>query len=321
MALMWISTAWASYGQMRLDGVTFLLAALALYMWSFALAVMVGVKLGKYRIFVVAASAATVALAILLLAVFGDGKATMNQRPLGGGAVFVILLLAAVPAMLAAPVLQLARGISSRLPLTLLVGALVLVHAGTALHLLLQYRLEDRAQGQARTLAPGQLLPHVTASRQRAADSRLSPYVWNEQAELKWIVIGLNHLPFIESPTPLSDEDAQALALLVKLSAGTESAHYTWRLEGKLFWDRLVRAAAEDRPAVAAGLTKQQAGQFVETIGVPHVDWLCTPLAEPHTEKAFGHVWTLLSAGDKQRFGNAIQEKCGRPLATPARRR
>jgi activator of Hsp90 ATPase-like protein len=309
--------AWASYAQFRLDGITFLLAVVLLYWWGVALAIGLALGGGKRKVFVIAATAVTVVLVSLLIAVFADGRATMHQRPLGMWGMFVVLLLAAVPAMLAAPVLQLAqhaRGTSSRLPMAMLVGALVLVPVGSGLHLLLQEMLETRTHNQARALTPGRILPHVIASRHRAAGSWLSPYLWNEEAELKWIIIGLGRLSFIESPAPISDEDTQALALLVKLSAGTGNASYTWMLEGKLAWDRLMRAAAGDRFAAAAGLTKQQAQQLTEYIGVPHADWLCTPLADPETERALGHVWTLLSENDKQRFSTAIREKCGRSI-------
>jgi hypothetical protein len=203
--------------------------------------------------------------------------------------------------------------------MAILVGALAVAAAGSVLHLLLQEVLENRALNQARALAPGRILPHVIASRDGAANSWLSPYLWNEEAELKWIIIGLARLGFIESPAPISSEDTQALALLVKLSAGTGNAHYAWTLESKLIWDRLMRAAAGDRFAVAAGLTQQQAQQFNEYIGVPHADWLCTPLADPETKRAFDHVWTLLSDHDKNQFSTAIREKCGRAIGAPAK--
>jgi hypothetical protein len=314
--------AWASYAQMRLEGLTFLLAVALLCQWGVLLAVALALGWGKHKVFVIAATAVTGVLVSLLIAVFGDGRATMHQRPLGMWAMFVVLLLAAVPAMLAAPFLQLAwhaRGNSSHLPMAMLVGALALVPVGSVLHLLLQESLENRVLNQARALAPGRILPHVIASRHRAANSWLSPYLWNEEAELKWIIIGLGRLGFIESPAPISSEDTQALALLVKLSAGTRNTYYAWTLESKLIWDRLMRAAAGDRFAVAAGLTEQQARQFNEYIGVPHADWLCTPLADPETKKAFDHVWMLLSDHDKNQFSTAIREKCGRAIGAPAK--
>ena len=315
--------AWASYGNMRLEGVTFLLAVLLLYLWGASLALGLALGWGKRKVFVIGATAVTGALVALLIAVFGDGNATMHQRPLGMGAIFVVLLLAAVPVMLVAPFLQLAwhaRRTSSHLPMAMLVGLLFLVPVGSIVHLVLQEVLETRALERARALKPGGILPHVIESRQRAAGSWLSPYLWSEQAELKWIIIGLGRLGFIESPAPISDEDTQALALLVKLSAGTRNASYTWTLESKLVWDRLMRAAAGDRLAVAAGLTKQQAGQFTQYIGIPHADWLCTPLADPETGKAFDHVWTLLpDDGDKRQFSTNIREKCGRSIGAPAK--
>jgi len=307
---------------MRLDGLTFLLAVALLYGWGVVLAIGLALGGGKRKVLVIAATAVTGALVYLLIAVFADGRATMHQRPLGMWGVFVVLLLAAVPALLAAPVVQLAqhaRGISSRLPVALLVGALVLVPVGSVLHLLLQETLQQRALDQARALTPGRILPHVTASRQSAAGSWLSPYLWNEEAELKWIIIGVGRLGFVESPAPVSDDDAQALALLVKLSAGTGNAIYTWPLEAKLFWDRLMRAAPGDRFAVATVLTGHQAENFIEYIGKPHADWLCAPLAEPQTGKALVHVWTLLSEQNKTQFSTAIQEKCGRSIGAPAK--
>lgn len=323
-ALAWAPAAWASYGQMRLDGITFFLAVLLLYLWGAPLALGLALGWGRRMVVVIAATAVTVALASLLIAVFGDGRAAMQPRPLGMGGMFVVLLLlAAVPVMLVAPFLQLAwhaRGRSSHLPMAMVVGALFLVPLGSIAHFLLQEVLETRALARARALTPGQVLPHVIASRDRAAGSWLRPYLWSEEAELKWIIIGLGRLDFIESPAPISDEDTQALALLVKLCAGTRNASYTWTLEGKLVWDRLMRAAAGDRLAVAKGLTKQQAGQFIQYIGIPHADWLCTPLADPETEKAFNHVWTLLpDDGDKRQLSTNIREKCGRSIGAPAK--
>lgn len=306
---------------MRLEGLTFLLVVVLLYLWGVLLAFALALGWGKRKVFVIAATAVTSALVSMLIMVFGDGSATMHQRPLGVWAMFVVLLLAAVPAMLAAPFLQLAwhaRGTSSRLPLAMLVGALALVPVGSTLHFMLQESLASRTLEQARSLAPGRILPHVIASRHRAANSWLSPYLWSEEAEMKWIIIGVGRLSFIESPVPISDEDTQALALLMKLSAGKGYATYTWVLEGKLAWDRLMRAAAGDRFALATSLTKQQAQQFTEYIGVPHADWLCAPLADPETEKALDHVWTLLSDHDKRQFSMRIQEKCGRSIGVPA---
>lgn len=324
LGLAFAPAAWASYAQMRLDGLTFLLAVWLLYSWGVPLAIALALGWGKRMVFVIAATVVTGALVYLLIAVFSDGSATMHRRPLNMGGMFVVLLLAAaVPAMLAAPVLQLAwhaRGAASRFPTAMLVGALVLVPAGSLVHFLLQEMLEKRTYDHARALTPGRILPHVIASRHRAAGSWLSPYLWNEEAELKWIIIGLGRLDFIQSPAPISGEDTQALELLVRLSAGTGNASYTWMLESKLFWDRLMRAAAGERLAVATGLTKWQAARFAEYIGMRHPDWPCTPLADPDTKNAFDHVWTLLPPDDdRTRFSTAIQEKCGTSIGGPAK--
>ena len=135
---------------------------------------------------------------------------------------------------------------------------------------------------------------------------------------MKWIIIGLG-LGFIDSPAPLSAEDTQALELLINASAGTGNDVYIGKLAGKLVWDRLMRAAASERPAVAAGLTKRQAQQFNERFGVPHADWLCTPLADPQTEKAFEQVWALLSEHDRKEFSSSVREKCGLSIGAPAK--
>ena len=205
--------------------------------------------------------------------------------------------------------------------MAMVVGALFLVPLGSIAHFLLQEMLETRALERARALKPGQVLPHVIASRERAARSWLSPYLWSEEAELKWMMIGLGRLGFIESPAPISDEDTQALALLVQSAAGTRNAGYTWMLQGKLVWDTLMRAAAGDRLTVAKGLTKQQAAQFMHSIGLPHTDWLCTPLADPETGRAFAHVWTLLpDDGDKQQLATRLREQCGKSIGAAASR-
>jgi hypothetical protein len=313
--------AWASYGQMRLDGLTFLLAVWLLYSWSVLLPVAL-VLWGKHKVFVIASTALTGVLVLMLIAVFNDGRATMHHRPLGMWGMFVVLLLAAVPVMLAAPFLQLARharGSSSRLPMAMLVGALVLVPAGSFLYYLLQESHKNHVLAQARALTPGGVLPHVTASRHRAANSWLSPYLWTEAAELNWIIIGLGRAGFIESPAPLSGEDTQALALLVELSARPGNHSYAWKLESKLIWDKLMRAGAGDKFTVVANLTNSQALNFIEYIGVPHAVWLCTPLAHAETKKAIDHVWTLLSDSDKNRFSTAIREKCDRAIGVPAK--
>jgi hypothetical protein len=314
--------AWASYGQMRLDGVNFFLAVLLLYLWGFPLALGLGLGWGKHKIFVFATTAVTVALTSLLIAALNDGRATMLQRPLGAWAVFVVLLLAAVPAMLAAPFLQRARharGKSSRVPVAMLVGALVLVPVGSFVYNLLQESHRNRVLAQARALTPGQVLPHVTASLHRAASSWLSPYFWNEEAESKWIAVGLGRAGFIESPAPLSSDDTQALALLVKSSARPGHFGHAWMLESKLIWDRLMRADPGDKFAVVADLRRPHALNFIAYIGVPHADWLCTPLEDPETKMAFDHLWALLSDPDKERFSTAIREKCGRAIGAPAK--
>jgi hypothetical protein len=301
---------------MRLDGLTFLLSVTLLCLWGVSLAIALALGLGKRKAFVIVATVVTGLLVFLLIAVFGDGRDTMQQRPLGMWAVFVVLLLAAVPVMLAAPLLQLAqhaRGTSGRLPTAILVAALVMVLVGSVAHALLENMLITRAYDQARALTPGRILPHVIASRQRAADSWLSPYLWNEEAELQRIIYGVGRLAFIDSPVPISsDDDTQALALLVKLSAGTGNEYDAGTLEGKLVWDRLMRSSAGDRFAIAAGLTKQQARAFTQFIGETHPNWLCTPLADPGTEKALNHLWTLLSENERREFSTRIREACGR---------
>jgi len=243
----------------------------------------------------------------------------MGRRPLNLWAMFVVLLLVASPVMLTVPFLQFAahaRGTSGRIPIAMMIGAVVLAPVGSIVHVCVQEILEKRAHDQARALTPGTILAHVVAARQRAAGSWLSPYIWNEEAELKWIIIGVGRLGFVESPNPLSDEDTQALALLVQSSVGTGNAAYAWTLQAKLAWDSLMRAGANERPAIAAGLTPQQARSFNEYIGVPHADWLCASLADPPTEKAFNHVWTLLADHDRKQFSTGIQEKCGRSFGT-----
>ena len=315
------AAAWASYGNMRLDGLGFLLAVVVLYQWGILLAFALALGWGKRKVFVIPATVVTSALVVLLIMAFGDGSATMQQRPLGGWAMFVVLLLAAVPVMLVAPIPQFAgreQGTSSRFPKALLIGALALVPIGAILHVVLQEIRATRVIDEARTVAPGRILPHVIASRQRAASSWLSPYLWSEEEQLKWIIIGLG-LGIVDSPEPLSAEDTQALELLVKASAGSKNEYYVGKLDGKLVWDRLMRATADDRPAVAAGLTKQQAQHFIEGFGVPHADWLCVPLTEPQAEKAFEHIWTLLQDHQKKEFSTALREKCGRSIGAPAK--
>ena len=326
-ALAWFAlaaapAARASYGQMKLDGVVFFFAATFLYAWGILLAM--GLALGgrKYKAFAVVASVVTALLAALLIASLHDGASTLQPRPLRMGAMFVVLLLAAVPVMLAAPIWQRAqhlRGQSSRLSLAVLVVAVLLPPAGSVLHLLTQERMANRAVAQARALAPGGLLPHVAASQQRAAESWLSPYLWNEAEASKRIIVGVSDLAFIESPVPLSAEDTQALERLLAAVAGDPYRFYTWKVEGKLAWDRLMRAAPAERVAVAARLTRAQADHLVEFIGVPHADWLCALLAEEETRKAFDKLWSLLADGERQRFAAAVRAKCGGQAVGPAR--
>jgi hypothetical protein len=150
--------AWASYAQMRLEGVTFLLAVMLLYLWCVPLAIALALGWGKRKVFVFAATAVTGVLVFLLIAVFSDGRATMHQRPLGMWAMFVVLLLATVPAMLAAPFLQLAwhaRGTSSRLPMAMLLGALVPSVGQSSTFCC---RNDEKHPQQARALTPGRIL-------------------------------------------------------------------------------------------------------------------------------------------------------------------
>ena len=321
-ALVCAPAAWASYAQMRLDGLAFLVAVVFLYWWCFPLAIALAMGWCRRTGVVIAATVVTAVLTTFLIAVFDDGRATLSQRPLSAWAMFVLLSLAAVPAMLAAPLPQFvfhARGIASRLPVAVLLGALVLVPAGSVIHYLLQETLQNRAFEQARELTPGGLLPHIAAARQRATRSWLSPYWWNEETELKWLIIGLGRLGFVENPAPLSADDTQALELLIKLSAGNGNALYISMLESKLAWDRLMRAAPGDRLAVVTGLTEPQASHFIHSIGMPHADWFCTPLADPETEKAIAQLWARLPPdNDRKRFAAAINEKCGKLIGAPA---
>jgi len=146
----------------------------------------------------------------------------------------------------------------------------------------------------------------------------LSPYLWSEDAEVQWIVIGLSQLPFIESPERLAEADAQALTHLVSSSAGKESGIYTGKLEGKLVWDRLMHSPASERAAIAARLTQQQAGRFTEYFGVPHADWLCASLADAQTRDALDRLWKLLWEPDGKQFAARILEKCGVAIGSAA---
>ena len=317
------SPAWASYGNMKLEGLAFAGSIVLLDCWAVLLALILAAGWAGRKLVVVLVTLVTAAAVGLLIAAFDDGSASLRQLPLGGWAMFAVLSMAMVPAMLAAPVLQFAahaRGHTGRLPTALLVSALLLALAGSAGHLLLLDRHAERALGQARALAPGQLLPHVTSSHDKAAASWLSPYLWTAREELKWIIIGVGHLNFIESPAPISSEDTQALALLVSSSVGNLNGLYTGRLEGKLLWDRLVPAAAPDRAAVAAGLTEAQAQRFSEYFGVPHADWLCAPLADAETAKALEHLWTLLTEHEQRQLSAAVRGKCNLVIGTPRAR-
>ena len=314
--------AWASYGQMRLEGAAFALVITALGFWGVLLAVALAAGLGKHKIFTIPATVVTGVLVAALIASLGDGSAAMRQRPLGGWMVFALLMMAATPVMLAAPLLQLAwhaQGRTSRVPAFILAVTLAFVTVGSLLFVALQESLERHALAQARSASQGQIMRHVVAARHTAAVAWLSPFVWTEGDEMKWVIIGVSNLPFIDGPAPLSDEDTRAVALLVTSSAATPNAIYTGRLEGKLVWDRLMRAVASDRAAVAAGLTQREARQFAAYIGVPHTDWLCTPLAGPETRNAIERLWTLLSENDKRDFSTRIKEKCAVAIGTAPR--
>lgn len=312
--------AWASYGQMRLEGVAFALVITALGFWGVLLAVALAAGLGKHKVFTILATGVTGALVIALVASLGDGSAAMRQRPLGGWAVFALLMMAATPVMLGAPLLQLAwhaYGRASRVPAFILAATLAFVTVGSLLFVALREGLERRAFAQARSASQGQIMQHVVAARHTPAVAWLSPFVWTEGDEVKWVIIGVSNLPFIDSAAPLSDEDTRAVALLVTSSAATPNAVYTGRLEGKLVWDRLVRAVANDRAAVVAGLTRREAQRFTEYIVVPHADWLCAPLAGPETRNAIERLWTLLPEHDQRQFSARIREKCAVAVGTP----
>lgn len=313
--------AWASYGQMRLDGAAFALAIMALGFWGVLLAVTLAAGLGKHKLFTILATVVTGVLLIALVASLRDGSAAMRQRPLGGWTVFALLTMAATPVMLAAPLLQLAwhaQGRTSSVPASILAATLAFVTVGSLLFVALREGLERHAFAQARSAPAGQIMRHVVAARHTPAVAWLSPFVWTEGDEVKWVIIGVNNLPFVDAAAPLSDEDTRAVALLVTSSAATPNAVYTGRLEGKLVWDRLMRAVASDRAAVVAGLTRREAQRFTEYIVVPHADWLCTPLADPQTRNAIERLWTRLPEHDKRDFSGRIREKCAVAVGTPA---
>jgi len=195
---------------------------------------------------------------------------------------------------------------------------LLLIPLGSLLHFAVQEGLERHAFARARSAAPGQVMRQVEAASHTRAAAWLSPFVWTEGEERKWLVIGLANLPFIDSPAPLSDEDTRAVELAVALSAGTPAEIYTGKLEGKLVWDRLMRAAPGEREAVAARLSKTQAQRFSDYIVTPHADWLCKPLADPETRNAANRLWTMLSENDRRQFSASIRDKCAIDIgATP----
>ena len=314
-ALACASSAWASYAQMRLDGIMFLLAAMVLYLWGILLALALAAGLARHKWVFVAATVVTLALTALLIIVWSDGRTTMSPRPLRGPAMFMVLMLASVPVMLAAPFLQWAgkdRTPPSVLPMWLLGGAVALAPVGSIAYSVVQDHYGERLHDRMRAAPAGQVQSHVAASRRGAAATWLAPYLWSEEEQVKWIVIGLANSPLVDSPAPLSPEDTQALAALVRAAPGTHSEDYTGKLEGKLVWDRLMRAAPADRPGVAAGVSKQEASQFNAYIVEPHADWLCKPLADPPTEQAFVRVAKTLSENERRQFETAVKEKCGR---------
>ena len=141
LALTAAPAAWASYGQMRLDGIAFALAAIALYFWSVLLAMGLAARLGRYRAFAIVATVVTVGLTALLFAVFADGRAAMTARPLRGPAMFVVLMLASVPVMLATPWWQFAgerRAPPDHRPIWVLAVVIMLAPVGSILYAVAQ---------------------------------------------------------------------------------------------------------------------------------------------------------------------------------------
>jgi hypothetical protein len=312
-------SAWASYGQMRLDGLAFVLVVIALDLWAPLLVLGLAIGWGRHKAFVIAATAITGLLAALLIGVSGDGGAAMRQRPLGGWAMFAALSMAAVPALLLAPLLQYAWHAHDRwrrAPLILAIVAVTFIPVGTVLHLALQAHLEGRVYDGARAVAPGQIRAHVDAARKKAANSPLPPFLWNEEAETKWLALGLSQLGAIDNASPLPASDTEGLVLLVTAAAGTSAADYTGLVQGKLVWDKVMRAAPGERAGIAATLTKSEARQFNSYFGVRHTDWLCTPLAEPDTAGAIDRIWALLSENERNEFSAAVQQKCGRKIGS-----
>jgi hypothetical protein len=313
------STAWASYAQMRLDGITFALVSIALYGWALLLPLVLAAGLARRKWVVVAVTVVTVALTALLIAVFDDGRATMRPRPLRGPAMFVVLMLAAVPLMLATPFMQYAdreRVPWRKLPMWLLTAAVAVAPVGSILYSVVQDRAGERIVNGARAVQPGQLQPYLAEARRKAAQSVLGPYLWGEEEELKWVIFGIAAHPMVENQVPLPPADAQAIESLVRAVAGTSISIYTGKLEGKLVWDRLMGATPADRPAVVAGLSKQHLRQFNAFFGVPHADWLCRPLADPATAQALVQLKTRMPENDCLEFTAKVKEQCG--VALPA---
>jgi hypothetical protein len=305
-----MNAAWASYGNMRLDGVGFGLAILALDAWALLLVLVVALGGTRRTPLAVIATVVTALLAAAVAATVGDGRMVLGQRPLGGWAVFALLSTAAIPALLAAPWLQWADR-WRRAPALLAGAAVALVPAGTFLFLMLQQSEEERVFAQGRALAPGTVQAHVTAARQAAARSWRSPYLWNEDAEAKWLAIGLGQNALVDGPQPLSASDAAGLALVI---AAARKSHVTGKLEGKLLWDRLMGAPASERPRIAAAFKRDDARRFAQAFGVPHADWLCAPLAEPDSAKAVALVHARLDENDRKEFSDAVRAKCGKAI-------
>lgn len=305
-----MNPAWASYGNMRLDGVGFGLAILALDAWALLLVLVVALGWARRSPVAVFTTIATALLAGAVAATLGDGRTALAQRPLGGWAVFAVLSMAAIPALLVAPWLQWA-GRWRRAPVLLAAAAVLAVPAATFLFLILQQREEDRVFAQGRALAAGSVQAHVTAARQAAARSWRSPYLWSEDAEAKWLAIGLGLNPVVDSPQPLSASDTEGLATVI---AAARKSHVTGKLEGKLLWDRLMGAPAPQRPGIAAAFARDDARRFSKAIGVPHAHWLCAPLAEPDSAQALALLLARLAEDDRKELADAVRAKCGKGI-------
>lgn len=318
LALAAAPSAWASYGQMRLDGITFFLAVAALSFWALLLVLALLVGLGRYVGFAWIATVITVALTGLLVFAWPDGRATMRPRPLTGPAMYVVLTLAAIPVMLAAPFMKLA---GKGRPVLLLALAVALAPVGSVLYAMGQDVAGERIVERTRAVVPGQVGPTVDASLRRPGSSWLPHSVWNPQTEAKWLILGLGQTPMVNSVSPLAPTDAQAIASLVQSAAGTPNEMITHRLEGKLIWDRLMAAEPADRLAVASGLSREQAHRFKWFVIEAPASWSCPPLADPPTEQAFVRVVERMQDPDNPEFANRIREKCGRALPLPGRNR